>query len=159
MRPPSSTGLFIGAEPNTIRSGHEDQFLPRRPNARYRFRLRTFAGTSANGRDAPKAVISERDRNRSASRRNLRSASMPDRSLHRDRRYARLFCKPFTHSPSSRRRDLGRGVIVEATGKLGKIGDNEITSRIWYRVGRTGWTPFSGTTDKCGPITFPAGRI
>ena len=84
---------------------------------------------------------------------------MPDRSLHRDRRYARLFCKPFTHSPSSRRRDLGRGVIVEATGKLGKIGDNEITSRIWYRVGRTGWTPFSGTTDKCGPITFPAGRI
>jgi hypothetical protein len=57
VRPPSSTGLFIGAEPNTIRSGHEDQFLPRRPNARYRFRLRTFAGTSANGRDAPIADI------------------------------------------------------------------------------------------------------
>jgi hypothetical protein len=53
----------------------------------------------------------------------------------------------------------GRGVIVEAIGKLGKIGDNEITSRIWYRVGRTGWTPFSGTTDKRGPVTFPAGRI
>jgi hypothetical protein len=36
--------------------GHEDQFLPPKLNARCRFVEETFAETSANGRDAPRAA-------------------------------------------------------------------------------------------------------
>jgi hypothetical protein len=37
--------------------GHEDQFTPPKPNAGYRIRKETVAGTLRTGRDAPKAVI------------------------------------------------------------------------------------------------------
>jgi hypothetical protein len=37
--------------------GHEDQFPLPRLGARYRFVEETFAETSANGRDAPKTVV------------------------------------------------------------------------------------------------------
>jgi hypothetical protein len=36
--------------------GHEDAFLPPRLSGRYWFSQATFAGTSGNGEDAPKAV-------------------------------------------------------------------------------------------------------
>jgi hypothetical protein len=35
--------------------GHEDQFTPPRPNAGYRIRKETVAGTRRTGRDAPLA--------------------------------------------------------------------------------------------------------
>jgi hypothetical protein len=65
---PAATKPDSGARPLTTRPGgptawsrmthlaHEDQFLPPKLNARCRFVAETFAETSANGRDAPRAA-------------------------------------------------------------------------------------------------------
>ena len=48
---------------------------------------------------------------------------------------------------------------VESLGELRKPGDNEVSSRVWHRVGRTAWSPFVGTAHERGPVTLPARRI
>ncbi len=41
------------------RKGHEDQYPPRRLNARSRFSYGTFAGATRNGQDAPIPAVRE----------------------------------------------------------------------------------------------------